>query len=1045
MPVSALQDAERRQLTVMFCDLVGSTALASRLDPEDWQSAIRGYHAAVTGAVAPYDGHVAQLLGDGVLVYFGYPRAHEDDAARAVRAALAVLPAVAALVLPDGVSALQTRIGIATGLVVVGEIGGGTPAAERSASGETPNLAARLQAQAAAGEIVIANETRRLLGTAFAFDALGTLALKGFVAPVKAWRVIGERALPTRFEAQHEAALFEFIGRDSEVALLLERWQLARDGEGQVVLLGGEAGIGKSRICQTLRERIAASDVNATVLLQCSPYHAGSALHPVVQHLQRAAGFASDDSAQVRTDKLVRFAGELPDEQLGALLRLLGLPDGGRPPSAAPHEEKTRTFQALWQLLQRLAEQQPVLYLVEDAHWIDPTTEELIGQTIERLRDARVLMVVTARPEYQPGWGNPAHVTLLRLNRLGQRHCVALVGAVTRGKPLPAEVLAEIVRKTDGVPLFVEELTKTVVQSGLLRETPERYELQWALPALAIPATLHDSLMARLDRLSPVKDVAQAGAAIGREFSRRLLAAVLKSTIEQRLDAGLEELVRSELVFRRGAGPDAIYSFKHALVRDVAYASMVKSQRVLHHGQIAAALKDTEAAASQPELLAHHYQEAGHLEAAFGHWSHAGELAMRRSASHEAQSHWRAAIALLSRMKAGPSNQERELALQARLIQALFQTEGFGGSAVQETCIRARDLALALDRPDEYVQSTGMLSACKQAVGRFRESVELLESTPSAFVARLHPVSRARLGYNMGLARLGLGELQLAWESSSEAARVVPATGGSGQVLWGGTYPIVQVLGLCSIVRERQGMLAQAHEHAARALQLAHEFDHAHSKIAARFYLGKALLLKGDAAAAMAVGREATEMAEQIGYAPFKPHVLWVAGAAQVACRQLEDGVRALREAHALSIKVWHGGFVIAEQTALAADALIAAGHYAEAAEFVLGGEQLLNETEERIAQSELLRLRGRLLEHDGDGAGAIDRYRRAIEVAEGQGAKLYSLRAATDLAAIYRSQGRSREAGAVLRPIYEWFTEGFDYPDLVRAKALLDRRGDLN
>jgi class 3 adenylate cyclase/tetratricopeptide (TPR) repeat protein len=1039
VPVSAPNDAERRQLTVMFCDLVGSTTLASRLDAEDWQSAIRGYHAAVIAAVAPYDGHVAQLLGDGVLVYFGYPRAHEDDAARAVRAALAALPAVAALPPPDGVSALQARTGIATGLVVVGEIGSGTPAAERSASGETPNLAARLQAEAAPGEIVIADETRRLLGTAFALDALGALALKGFAAPVKAWRVLGERALPTRFEAQHEGSLFEFIGRDSEVALLLERWQLARDGEGQVVLLGGEPGIGKSRICQTLRERIAASDGCATVLLQCSPYHAGSALHPVVQHLQRTAGFTSTDSAQVRADKLLRFASDLPDEQLGALLRLLGLPDGGRPASASPQEEKTHTFKALELLLQRLAQQQPVLYLVEDAHWIDPTTEELIGQTIERLRETRVLMVVTARPEYQPGWGSPAHVTLLRLNRLGQRHCVALVGAVARGKSLPAEVLAEIVRKTDGVPLFVEELTKTVVQSGLLRETTERYELQGALPALAIPATLHDSLTARLDRLSTVKDVAQAGAAIGREFSRRLLLAVLGSTAEQRLDAALEELVRSELVFRRGAGPDAIYSFKHALVRDAAYASMVKSQRVLRHGQIAAALENTEAAASQPELLAHHHQEAGHLEAAFEHWSLAGDLAMRRSASHEAQSHWRAAIALLSGMESGPRNQERELRLQALRIQALFQTEGFGGSAVQKTCIRARDLALALDRPDEYVQAIGMLSSAKQAVGRFRESVELLESTHPAFVARLHLVSRARLGYNMGLARLGLGELQLAWESSSEAARVVPATGGSGQVLWGGTYPIVQVLGLCSIVRERQGLLAQAHEHAARALRLAHELDHAHSKIAAWFYLGQALLLKGDAATAMAVASEAAEMAERIGYAPFKGALLAVAGAAKVACGQPEDGVRVLREAHALLIKVWHGGALTADKTALAADVLIAADHYAEAAEFVVAGEQLLDATEERIAQSELLRLRGRLLEHDDDGASAIDRYRRSIEVAETQGAKLYSLRAATDLAALHRGQGRPREADAVLRPIYEWFTEGFDYPDLVRAKALLD------
>ncbi|HWI11205.1 MAG TPA: adenylate/guanylate cyclase domain-containing protein, partial [Burkholderiaceae bacterium] len=843
------RDAERRQLTVMFCDLVGSTALANRLDPEDLQCVIRSYHAAVTAAVAPYEGYIAQLLGDGVLVYFGFPRAHEDAAVRAVRAALAVLPAVAALK-PHADVELQTRIGIATGLVVVGEVGAGTPAAEQSASGETPNLAARLQAHASPGQIVIADETRHLVGTAFALDPLGHLALKGFAAPVKAWRVLGLRVVASRFEAQHETALIEFIGRDSEVALLLERWALARDGEGQVVLLTGEAGIGKSRICQTLRERIA-GDSAATALLQCSPYFTGSAFYPVAQHIERTAGIAPSDPPAVRAEKVVRLAGVLSDELLGSVLRMMGLPDGGRTPAASPQQEKAQTAQALGELLQRLAQQQPVLYLVEDAHWIDPSTEELIGQTIERLREARVLMVVTARPEYAPSWGSPAHLTQLRLSRLGQKQCAALVAAVTGGKPLPAEVLTEIVRKTDGVPLFVEELTKTVLQSGLLVEAPERYELNGPLPPLAIPATLQDSLMARLDRLALAKEVAQAGAVIGREFTRRLLGSVLASLPAPKLDAALDELVRSELVFRRGAALDATYTFKHALIRDTAYASMLKSQRVLRHAQIAAALEQTESAAAPPELLAHHHQEAGNDEAAVEHWSRAGELAARRSSSVEAQSHYRAAIALLARLEAGPPNQERELRLQILLAQALYQSEGFGGGAYEAATRAAHALARSLDRPDAYVQTGAALVSMMCAAGRLREGIETLEQMRPESLALLPPIGRARRAFNLGMARMQLGELARAWVSVSEALHELETDAETRSPLWAGADPMVMTLYLCSMVRLRQGMFDQAHEYAARAWQLAQELGHTHSKVVAQMQLGFELWCEGETAAAL--------------------------------------------------------------------------------------------------------------------------------------------------------------------------------------------------
>jgi len=471
---------QRRHLTVMFCDLVGSTQLSSRLDPEDLQRIVREYHAAVATAVAPFDGYVAQLLGDGVLVYFGYPRAHEDDAGRAVHAALNVLKVVADLGAYGGVE-LQTRIGIATGLVVVGEIGAGTPAAELTASGATPNLAARLQARAQPGEIVLSDETRRLAGGAFDLESTGPLELKGFAVPITAWRVKGERNVASRFDAQHEDELSAFIGRDSEIALLLDRWVLARGGEGQAVLLSGEAGIGKSRISQTLRERLS-GEPHATVVLQCSPYFSSSALYPLVQYFERVARFTATDSTEDRVSKLERLRGpdiSMPEPSFGYLLRMMGLPDGGRIPAGerAPQQEKALTLQAPIDLLRGLTEHIPVLMLIEDAHWIDPTTDQVIGLAIEQLRESRLLTLITCRPEYTAPWGNLPHLTRLTLNRLGQKQCIALVGAVSGGRPLPDAVLTEIVRKTDGIPLFVEELTKTVLQSGLLELTPAGYQL----------------------------------------------------------------------------------------------------------------------------------------------------------------------------------------------------------------------------------------------------------------------------------------------------------------------------------------------------------------------------------------------------------------------------------------------------------------------------------------------------------------------------------------------------------------------------------------
>ena len=1034
--------AQRRQLTVMFCDLVGSTALSGRLDPEDLRHLIRSFHDLVSAAVASYEGHIAQVLGDGVLVYFGYPQAHEDDAARAVRSALSireVLDTRAA----GGEIALQTRIGIATGLVVVSEIGVGTSAAEQSASGETPNLAARLQAQARPGEIVLSGETRKLLGQAFVLESLGPLELKGFGIPIEAWRVVGERRVATRFEAQHMQGLVDFIGRDSEIALLLERWSLAREGEGQVVLLSGEAGIGKSRICQTLRERLA-SDSIATVLLQCSPFFSSSALYPIVQHLERTAGMDTADAPELRAIKLEQLAGALLASSLGCLLRLMGLPDGGRPKpgGGSAQEEKAHTLEALMEMLQLLAEQQTVLFLVEDAHWIDPSTEELIGQIAQRISGERVLLLVTCRPEYSPSWGGAAQLTRHSLNRLSHRQCAALVNAVTGGKSLPAEVLAEIVRKTEGIPLFVEELTKTVVQSGLLEDTPRGYRLNGPLPQLAIPATLQDSLMARLDRLAPAKEVAQVGAVIGREFGHRLMAQVMSDMPAPKLEEALADLVRSELVFRRGTPPDATYSFKHALVRDTAYNSLLKSQRLVRHQQIAAALEcERDTVTSQPELLAYHHQEGGNVATSQRYWQAAGDQAMARSATREALNHYRAAVALVQTVRAIEPCDEIELGLRIRLGNAAVQSEGFASPTARQNYERARDLGVSLDRPNEHLLACGGIAACLGAAGQLGEAMAILQGIGPAELARVKPMSAVNRLVRMGYVGLLQGESIQSGRRLEDARREMEHVTLPEWQPIAGADPPVAILFFLSLNLAYRGQLATAHKRARECLEIAERRKHAASLVTARINMGWMSAAKGDWADEAAHQTVGLEIADRYGVKSQGPYARFYLGRALVATGQLDEGLRLLREGYSEWIQVG-GSFFSTIYAADGAEVLLDAGRRLEATEFMNAGEKTQEETGEKFQAARFLTLHGRLAELDNDPAGAETAYRLAIETAEKQGALLYALRAATALARLCQSQVLAGDACVQLRSIYDRFVEGFDWPDLVRARAVLQRCG---
>src|SRR6516164_1453805 len=656
-------DAERRQLTVMFCDLVGSTALSTRHDPEDLRELIGDYHRAVAETVGRFDGFVAKYMGDGVLIYFGYPQAHEDDAERSVRAGLAVIEAVGRL---PARQHLNVRLGIATGLAVVGDLIGEGAARERGVVGETPTLAARLQGLAAPNTLVIAEATRRQVGGLFDLADLGAQALAGFSDPQPAWRVIGESGMLSRFEALRSGET-PLVGRDEEVELLVRRWEQAKTGEGRVVLISGEPGIGKSRLTAALFEHIG-TEPNTRLRYFCSPHHQDSALYPFIAQLERAAGFTRDDTVETKLGKLraLLAPGSRNDDDITLSNELLSLPNTVADLNLSPQRKREKLFEALLNQLEAEAQRRPLLMVFEDAHWIDPTSRDLLDFTVDRVRHLPVLLAITFRPEFQPPWSGRAHVTSLALNRLGERDGEALVQTLAGNAALTPEIVAEIVERTDGVPLFVEELTKAVLESATQSDRVAAVLATISAAALSVPATLHASLMARLDRLGPMpKEIAQIGAVLGREFAYELIEPVAQRP-ERELQAALDQLGDAGLLFCRGIAPHASYLFKHALVQDAAYSTLLRRRRQELHTRVAAVLEGhfADLVDRQPELLAHHLTSAGDTERAVDQWLKAGRHAAARFTYREAIAHFQRGLGLLQSLEESLVRDGREIELQ---------------------------------------------------------------------------------------------------------------------------------------------------------------------------------------------------------------------------------------------------------------------------------------------------------------------------------------------------------------------------------------------
>jgi predicted ATPase/class 3 adenylate cyclase len=1037
------RDDERRHLTVMFCDLVGSAALSARLDPEDMLGVIASYHTCIGEVIGHYKGMVARYMRDGVLVYFGYPRAQEDDVEQAVRAALALVDAVANF-RTNVDAALQVRIGIATGTVVVTELLIDKTLVEQAIVGLTPNLAARLQTLAEPGTVLICPSTRRLTGGHFEYRDLGPVALKGWAEPIPVWQVLGPSGVESRFEAMHKTKLPPLIGREEEIELLLRRWRHATQEEGRVVVLTGEPGIGKSHIALALDERLQ-SEPRITLRYFCSAHHTNSALFPFIGQLERAAGFDRSDSPTEKLSKLDALVAQTTadPEHVAVLANLLALPASDRYglSELSPQKRKEKTLAALLARLDGLAGRQPVFMIFEDIHWIDPTSLELLGATVEHVPQLRVLLLVTARPDFTPPWPNYSHMTTVPLARLGRRDGAALVERVTAGKPLPKEVMDEILARTDGVPLFIEELTKTVLESGLLQERDGHYVLERPLPPLAIPTTLHASLMARIDRLAPVREVAQIGAVAGRDFHYELLYAVAGLSREK-LDEALGQLVRSELIFRRGEIPHAVYTFKHTLVRDAAYAGLLKSRRGHLHAAIASALEQQfpEIVQTQPETLAHHLTEAGLIEKAIGYWLQAGKNAALRSANLEAIAHLQRGIEVTGRLPVGAGKDKSELDVQLVLGPCLIATHGPAASTAVATFARARELCERLGEPPEYLQVMFWLATVSVVRGELPQALEAVAALLSAAEARGDRPALINAIRGRAMILFFLGRIVDAGEAIERAVEVFSASQDADRMAAraAGQDAGVAMQALMSWVLWVLGHVDGAVTRMAAALERADAVQHAHTHAYAWYYASVLHALRGEPLIAQAYAERCLAISEQHGFRQW----LGLSRAIRGICAAVQDasGSR-LDEVKAALDEYQRAGYQlgITAQFVLLCPALLLRNEPEAALETIDQGLAIVSHNSERFLEAELYRLRARtLLLRGAPDAEAESLLDHALRTARSQQARSLELRAATDLARLWMNQGKRAEALDVLSSIYSRFTEGFETRDLKEAEALL-------
>jgi class 3 adenylate cyclase/predicted ATPase len=1047
-PVPKARDSrpiERRQLTVLFCDLVGSTELSARLDPEDFSAIIAGYRRCIVETIGHFDGFVARHHGDGAVVYFGYPHAHEDDAERAVQASLALVQAIASLPAKEKLSA---RVGVATGVALVGDMSDSAISEEHGILGDTPNLAARLQSLAEPGSVVISGRTKTIAGPQFEYLDLGKVDVKGFARPIAAWQVAGKTAVTTRSHALQSSDLLPLIGRDEEIELILSRWKRARSGEGQVVLLSGEAGIGKSRLTVALLEQLG-REPHIRLRCFCSPQHTDSTLYPVIGEMLRAAHFAHDDSQQVKMDKLDALLAQssTPPEDAALFAEMLSLPNDGRypPVEVEPQLRRQKTLKALGSQIEALARINPLLVIFEDAHWADPTSLELFAQAVDLAVSHRLLILVTFRPEFSlPLIGRP-HVTELTLNRLSPCDIDFLIEGVVGNRPLPAGIRQDIIERTDGIPLFAEEMTKAVLDAEGEGDA-QRVCAGAPTPVVAVPASLQASLMSRLDRLGLAKNVAQVGAAIGRSFPHMLLAALVRKPKEE-LDSDLDRLIAAGLLFRHGTPPYASYLFKHALVQDVAYSTLLREQRRSLHARIAEILESQfpDIAEIQPELLARHYTKADLIEKSARLWGKAGLRSQQRSALVEAAEQLGQALAQMATLPSTPDLRHEQIVLQVALLNTLMHVKGYGAPETKTAVAQARAFIEQAEQLGESPDDPSLLlsalygqwivnfinfngDVARELAARFLELGEKERTTVPLMIGHRTMASTLALRGDLIEAEAHYNEA-LALYRPAEHRRLMTRFGQDLRVT---------CLAFRSMASWLLGYPQAALNDADCALMEARQIEHAATLM---FTLNFPILVNtycGNYHAANEHLKELVALAEAKG-APFRKaegvlrqgYILTLTGAAK-AVEIVTTGIDLWRSA---------GSTIFTpEQEFMLAIAHADSGQFDHAWRCIGNALAAMQATKERWCEAEVHRVAGEIALRwpQRDEAKAQAHFERSLTIARAQQAKSWELRAATSSARLLGRQGKRKMARDLLAPIYEWFTEGFDTSDLRKARTLL-------